>query len=316
MDSIKPVIPPVPRNKLEAELTKERFVRNTNKSNNKIYDFSATESPHLMLEVGRLRELTFRAAGGGTGKEIDIDEFDVSRIPYRQLIVWDPVAKEILGGYRYILGNKLKPVKEDISLLATAELFYFSQKFINEYLPFTIELGRSFVQPNYQSTKVGAKSLFALDNLWDGLGSLIVNYPEMKYFFGKVTMYTDYNQEARDIIRIFMDIYFRDAQKLVYPIAPVNPHIEEKIVRKMFTGNNFSEDHKLLNKKVRELGETIPPLVNAYMSLSPTMKTFGAAVNEHFGGVEETGIILTIKELYEAKVNRHINTYNPNDLHE
>jgi len=316
MNSIKHVIPPIPREKLEAELTKEMFVRNTNKGHNKIYDFSANESPYLMLEVGRLRELTFRAAGGGTGKEIDIDEFDVSKIPYRQLIVWDPNAKEILGGYRYIMGNKLKPVKEDISLLATAELFHFSKKFIEEYLPYTIELGRSFVQPNYQSSKVGSKSLFALDNLWDGLGSLIVNNPEMKYFFGKVTMYADYNQEARDLIQIFMDIYFRDTQKLVYPIDAVKTQVEEKIVRKMFRCNNFSDDYKLLSKKVRELGENIPPLFNAYMSLSPTMKTFGAAVNENFGGVEETGIILTIKELYEAKVDRHINTYNPNDLHE
>lgn len=313
MNSIKPVIPPVPKHKLEAELTKELFVRNTNKGQKKIYDFSHLEAPHLMLEVGRLRELTFRAAGGGTGKEIDIDEFDVSRIPYRQLIVWDSETKEILGGYRYILGNQLKPVKEDIALLATAELFYFSKKFVEDYLPFTIELGRSFVQPNYQASKIGAKSLFTLDNLWDGLGSLIVKNPEMKYFFGKVTMYTSYNQEARDIISIFMDIYFNDSQKLVYPIDPVKPHIEEKIVREMFAGDNFTEDYKILSKKVRELGENIPPLFNAYMSLSPTMKTFGAAVNEHFGGVEETGIILTIKELYENKVNRHINSYNPND---
>jgi len=316
MNLIKPVIPPVPRSKLEAELTKEIFVRNTNKGHNKIYDFSASEAPNLMLEVGRLRELTFRTAGGGTGKEFDIDDFDESRISYRQLIVWDPIEKEILGGYRYIIGNQLKPKEEDISLLATAELFHFTQKFITDYLPFTIELGRSFVQPHYQSSKLGAKSLFALDNLWDGLGSLIVRNPEMKYFFGKVTMYTDFNQEARDIIRIFMDIYFSDPQRLVYPIEPVKSKIDEKVVKAMFSGNNFNEDYKLLSKKVRELGENIPPLFNAYMGLSPTMKTFGTSVNQHFGGVEETGIILTIKELYEAKVNRHITTYNPNDLHE
>jgi hypothetical protein len=309
---MKPVIPPVPRYKLEAELTKELFVRNTNKGQNKIYDFSASESPNLMLEVGRLRELTFRTAGGGTGKGVDIDEFDENRIPYRQLIVWDPAEKEILGGYRYIVGNKLKPDQEDISLLATTELFNFTKKFIEEYLPYTIELGRSFVQPHYQSSKVGSKSLFALDNLWDGLGSLIVNNPEMKYFFGKVTMYTAFNQEARDIIRIFMDVYFSDPQKLVYPIEPVKSKIDEIAAREMFSGNNFNEDYKILSKKVRELGENIPPLFNAYMSLSPTMKTFGTAVNEHFGGVEETGIILTIKELYEAKVTRHINTYNKN----
>ncbi|MCL2073880.1 MAG: GNAT family N-acetyltransferase [Marinilabiliaceae bacterium] len=316
MTLIQPVLPPVPRNKIEAELTKEIFVRNTNKGNNKIYDFSAAEAPNLMIEVGRLRELTFRAAGGGTGKNFDIDEFDNSIIPYRQLIVWDPITKEILGGYRYIMGNKLRPVEEEISLLATAQLFSFSKEFITDYLPFTIELGRSFVQPMYQSSKLGSKSLFALDNLWDGLGSLIVNYPEMKYFFGKVTMYSNFNQEARDIIRIFMDIYFSDPKRLVYPIEPVVSVMNENDVRQLFSGNSFSEDYKILSKKVRDLGENIPPLFNAYMSLSPTMKTFGTSVNKHFGGVEETGIILTIKELYEAKVQRHITTYKKNDLHE
>jgi len=314
MSIMKTVIPPVPRYKLEAEFSNNLYVRNTNKGNNIIFDFSASEAPYLMLEVGRLRELTFRTAGGGTGKEVDIDEFDTGKIPYRQLIVWDPAENEILGGYRYILGNKLRPVKEEISLLATAQLFHFTEKFINEYLPYTIELGRSFVQPNYQSSKAGSKSLYALDNLWDGLGTLIVNNPEMKYFFGKVTMYTNFNQEARDIIRIFMEIYFNDTQKLVYPIEPVKSVVDENMVREKFSGNNFSEDYKILSRTVRELGEHIPPLFNAYMSLSPTMKTFGTAVNEQFGGVEETGIILTIKELYEAKVLRHINTYNPSDL--
>ena len=316
MSIIQPVIPPVPRYKLETELTKEIFVRNTNKGNNKIYDFSADEAPNLMIEVGRLRELTFRAAGGGTGKSFDVDEFDNSKIPYRQLIVWDPSAKEILGGYRYILGNKLRPIKEDISLLATAELFSFTQEFITDYLPYTIELGRSFVQPMYQSSKMGAKSLFTLDNLWDGLGSLIVNNPEMKYFFGKVTMYSNFNQEARDIISVFMEIYFSDPKKLVFPIVPARSNNDEDEIKAMFSGDNFTEDYKILSRKVRELGENIPPLFNAYMSLSPTMKTFGTSVNKHFGGVEETGIILTIKELYEAKVQRHITTYKKNDLHE
>jgi hypothetical protein len=311
MNFKKPVFPPVPRNKLEAELTKEIFVRHTNKGSNEIYDFSAAEAPYLMIETGRLRELTFRAAGGGTGKEVDIDEFDTSKIPYRQLIVWDPDEKEILGGYRYILGSELRNA-EDVSLLATTRLFRFTQEFIDDYLPYTIELGRSFVQPHYQSSKAGAKSLFALDNLWDGLGALIVDNPEMKYFFGKVTMYTDFNREARDIIRIFMDIYFSDPKKLVCPIEPVESGIDEKEVRAMISGDNFNEDYKTVSKKVRELGENIPPLFNAYITLSPTMKTFGTAVNEHFGGVEETGIILTIKELYEAKVKRHISTYNPN----
>lgn len=316
MEANKALIPPVPTDLLEAELTKEIFVRKTNKGDNRIYDFSAHEAPNLLREVGRLRELSFRSAGGGTGKELDLDDYDTSEVPYRQLIVWDPSEKEILGGYRYIMGNEVKKNAKGEIEIATAKMFHFSETFINDYLPYTIELGRSFVQPNYQSSKMGAKSLFALDNLWDGLGSLMVNHPFMKYFFGKVTMYTQSNQEARDLIRSFMGLYFRDKNKLVYPKNPVESTIPDEVVKALFSGQSYTEDYKILSKKVRELGENIPPLINAYMNLSPSMKSFGTAVNDGFGDVEETGIIITIKELYEAKINRHVNSYNPNDPHD
>lgn len=316
MEANKALIPPVPTDLLEAELTKEIFVRKTNKGDNRIYDFSAHEAPNLLREVGRLRELSFRSAGGGTGKELDLDDYDTSEVPYRQLIVWDPSEKEILGGYRYIMGNEVKKNAKGEIEIATAKMFHFSETFINDYLPYTIELGRSFVQPNYQSSKMGAKSLFALDNLWDGLGSLMVNHPFMKYFFGKVTMYTQSNQEARDLIRSFMGLYFRDKNKLVYPKNPVESTIPDEVVKTLFSGQSYTDDYKILSKKVRELGENIPPLINAYMNLSPSMKSFGTAVNDGFGDVEETGIIITIKELYEAKINRHVNSYNPNDPHD
>lgn len=316
MEANKALIPPVPTDLLEAELTKEIFVRKTNKGDNRIYDFSAHEAPNLLREVGRLRELSFRSAGGGTGKELDLDDYDTSEVPYRQLIVWDPSEKKILGGYRYIMGNEVKKNAKGEIEIATAKMFHFSETFINDYLPYTIELGRSFVQPSYQSSKMGAKSLFALDNLWDGLGSLMVNHPFMKYFFGKVTMYTQSNQEARDLIRSFMGLYFRDKNKLVYPKNPVESTIPDEVVKALFSGQSYTDDYKILSKKVRELGENIPPLINAYMNLSPSMKSFGTAVNDGFGDVEETGIIITIKELYEAKVNRHVNSYNPNDPHD
>lgn len=317
MDSNKEIISPVEKDKLEAELTKERFVRNTNKGDNKIYDFAGSEAPNLMLEIGRLREISFRQAGGGTGKDADIDDYDTAEVPYRQLIVWDPIEKEILGGYRYIMGNTIPRDKDGNVKLATSRLFHFSKKFLDEYLPRTIELGRSFVQPQYQSSKQGSKSLYALDNLWDGLGSLIVNHPEMKYFFGKVTMYTHFNQDARDLILSFMHKYFSDPDLLLYPHDEFKLKIglTPEMIDKIFKGPTFVEDYKVLNKRVRELGESIPPLVNAYMNLSPSMRCFGTAVNDRFGDVEETGIIITINEFNQAKTERHVETYNPNDLH-
>ncbi len=318
MDSIKPIIAPIAKEKLEAELTKEIFVRNTNKGGNKIYDFRADEAPNLMLEVGRLREESFRQAGGGTGKETDIDDYDVADVPYRQLIVWNPDAKEILGGYRYIMGNCVPRDENGNVKLATSRLFHFSQKFLDDFFPYTIELGRSFVQPQYQSSKQGAKSLFALDNLWDGLGSLIVNNPQMKYFFGKVTMYTHFNQEARDLILSFMNKYFSDPDKLLYALDDfkVKIALTPERIKEIFPGPTYVEDYKILNKLVRGLGETIPPLVNAYMNLSPSMRSFGTAVNDRFGDVEETGIIITIKEFNQTKTERHVQSYNPDDRHD
>ena len=312
---MQPVIYPISKEKLLAELTEDKFVRKTNKGGNEIYSFNAFNAPNLMREVGRLRELTFRSAGGGTGNEVDIDPWDIDeQLPYQQLIVWDPKEQEILGGYRYILCNNLPLNAEGEPNLATTELFKFSPKFKEQYLPKMIELGRSFVQPLYQSTRMGRKSLFALDNLWDGLGALTVEYPEMEYFFGKVTMYTSFNIEARDLILYFMRKYFRDQENLVQPIIPLEIQIDEDKLKDILHGSTYEADYKILSHQVRVLGENIPPLVNAYMSLSPSMKTFGTAINASFGGVEETAILIKIADVYETKKARHISTYIPRIL--
>jgi hypothetical protein len=303
------LLTPVPREVIRAELTTERFLRKTNKGGNEIYVITHHDSPAIMQEIGRLRELSFRDAGGGTGKPVDIDELDVSENPYRQLIVWDPDAQEILGGYRYMRCSEAPRDADGKIVLATTHLFHFSEKFCKEYIPYTLELGRSFVQPDYQSSKTGAKALFALDNLWDGLGALTVDHPEIKYFFGKVTMYTHFHTEARNLIQYFFMKYFRDQENLVYPKKPVDFGIDMEKMAEIFSGGDYKEDYKILSQSVRQYGENIPPLFNAYMNLSPSMKTFGTVINDTFGDVLETGIILTVSDLYEAKVGRHIETY-------
>lgn len=306
---MKEIVAPLPRTEIIAELTPDKLLRKTNKGGNEIYIITHHNSPAVMHEIGRLREITFRDAGGGTGKETDIDNFDTADVPYKQLIVWDPDAREILGGYRYILCADAPKDKDGKVLLATSRLFEFSKKFNNEYLPYALELGRSFVQPAYQSSKAGAKALFALDNLWDGLGALTVDHPELKYFFGKITMYMHFHTEARNLIQYFFKKYFRDKENLVYPKIPVEFDIDIPAMEKLFIGTNYNEDYKILTQNVRQFGENIPPLINAYMNLSPSMKTFGTINNEKFGNVLETGIIVTIDDIYGFKVDRHIETY-------
>jgi len=306
---MKDIIAPLPRKEIIAELTPDKLLRKTNKGGNEIYIITHHDSPAVMHEIGRLREITFRDAGGGTGKETDIDNFDTTENPYKQLIVWDPDAKEILGGYRYILCGEASKDKEGNVLLATSRLFEFSEKFKKEYLPYSLELGRSFVQPAYQSSKAGAKALFALDNLWDGLGALTVDHSELKYFFGKITMYMHFHTEARNLIQYFFKKYFRDKENLVYPKVPVEFDIDIKEMEKIFIGEDYNQDYKILIQNVRQYGENVPPLINAYMNLSPSMKTFGTINNEKFGNVLETGIIVTIDDIYGIKVDRHIETY-------
>lgn len=306
---MKDIVAPLPRKQIYDELTPKKLLRKTNKGGNEIYIVTHHDSPSIMHEIGRLREITFRDAGGGTGKETDIDNYDTSENCYKQLIVWDPDAKEILGGYRYQLCGEAPKDEDGNVILATSRLFHFSEKFNKEYLPYSLELGRSFVQPAYQSSKAGAKALFALDNLWDGLGALTVDHPEIKYFFGKITMYTHFHSEARNLIQYFFKKYFRDKENLVYPKNPIEFDLDIPAMEKIFTGETYKDDYKILIQAVRTYGENVPPLINAYMNLSPSMKTFGTINNEKFGNVLETGIIVTIKDIYEIKVDRHIETY-------
>lgn len=308
------IIDPIPLSDIEAELTSDKFLRVTNKGNNYIYVVDAYDSPNIMREIGRLREIAFRTAGGGTGKDCDIDEFDTMQPPCKQLIVWDPDAKLILGGYRFITGNDIVVENSSIPRIATSHMFDFSRRFIEEYLPYTLELGRSFVRLEYQSSKAGAKALYALDNLWDGLGALTVVYPEIKYLFGKVTMYPSYSVECRNMILYFLSKHFPDSEQLVTPKTPLEANIDMDSMEKLFTGSSFKEDYKILNKAIRENGYNIPPLVNAYMSLSPTMKMFGTAVNDEFGDVEESGIFFAVEEIFDEKKARHIGTYNAEEI--
>lgn len=303
------IIAKVDRDLIKQELNDKTFLRDTNKGGNKIYIFTYHTAPNVMKEVGRLRELSFRIAGGGTGKASDIDKYDVQENPYKQLIVWDPDAEEILGGYRYMLGEDIPKDDKGNVLIATARLFKYSEKFINNYLPYTIELGRSFVQPDYQTSKAGAKALFALDNLWDGLGALCVDHAEIKYFFGKVTMYPHFNTEARDLILLFMQKHFPDPENLIHPFEPLKTNLSMDEIDKIFNTGDYKEDYKILNTEVRKRGVNIPPLVNAYMNLSPTMKTFGTAINDVFGDVEETGIMITIADIFDTKKKRYIESY-------
>ena len=303
------IIQPIDKQLLKSELTPDRQLRMTNKSHNEIYIVTAHNAPNVVKEIGRLREIAFREAGGGSGKSMDLDEFDTCDNCYKQLIVWNPEEEEIIGGYRYLLGCDAEIDAEGQPVLATSHMFHFSEKFMKEYLPWTVELGRSFVSPEYQSSRMGAKSLFALDNLWDGLGALTVIRPDIKYLFGKMTMYPSYVRKGRDMILYFLKKHFNDPDNLIIPMKPLKIETDTAELSRLFCEDSFKDDYKILNREVRKLGYNIPPLVNAYMGLSPTMRMFGTAINYGFGDVEETGILIAVDEILEEKRIRHIDSF-------
>lgn len=303
---MRPVIDKTDPALIEAELTPERMLRRSNKGDNEIYVVDAFNAPNTMREIGRLREIAFRDAGGGTGLECDIDEFDTMKpVPCRQMIVWNPATREIIGGYRFILGEDIS-FKDGVPNIATSHMFRFSPEFLRDYLPHTIELGRSFVVLNYQNTGSRPNSIYALDNLWDGLGALVVKYPQIRYLFGKVTMYPEYGAECRDMILSFMHRHFPDPDRLVTPIEQLPTRALSPEIQSRYTGADYKEDYRILNHFIRDHGRKIPPLVNAYMALSPTMRMFGTAVNREFGYVEESGIFLVIDEIFDDKKERHM----------
>ena len=303
------IIQPIDKALLKRELSAERQLRMTNKSHNEIYIVTAHEAPNVMKEIGRLREIAFRSAGGGTGKAMDIDNFDTMENGCKQLIVWNPEAEEIIGGYRYLFGSDWKIDAKGQPVLATSHMFHFSDQFMKEYAPYTVELGRSFVSLEYQNVRTNSKSIFALDNLWDGLGALTIINPKCKYFFGKMTMYPSYIRKGRDMILYFLKKHFDDKDNLIVPIKPLKIDTSEDELSAIFCENDFKKDYRILKREIRRLGYNVPPLVNAYMILSPTMKLFGTAINCGFGEVEETGILIAVDEILEDKRVRHIDSF-------
>jgi hypothetical protein len=294
---------------LSNDLSRAFLLRRTHKAGREIYIFRGQECPALLTEVGRLREWSFREAGGGTGKELDLDAYDQGPQAYEQLIVWDPVEAEIVAGYRMRMGAEALESAAGSQSLSTSSLFVFSEEFLRDFLPHTLELGRSFVQPSYQPGTGGKASIFSLDNLWDGLGALFVTRPQLRYLFGKVTMFTHYNSQAKDILMSFLKHFFPDRDKLVWPKDEVLQQFSGPADESTLWGTDYKEAYQLLNRRLRSLGENIPPLINSYMNLSLSMRTFGTAINDAFGFVEETGIMVTIADIYPEKKQRHMDTY-------
>lgn len=307
--NMKPIIEPVDRNLLESELSGDCFLRETNRAGNQLF-IVGPEAVNVLREIGRLREIAFRDGGGGTGEPLDLDKFDTNpAYGYQQLVLWDPDAREIIGGYRFCLCDDAVYDKNGQPILTSSHMFEFTKKFIKDYLPYTMELGRSFVSLEYQSSKAGAKSLYALDNLFDGIAAIGILYQnKIKYFFGKATIYREYPTEAREMIMCFMKKYFGKGRRLIHIRKEVKVEKPERYLR-LFKGLEFKDAYRVLKTEVMKYGVSIPPLVNTYMNLSPSMIFFGTGINDEFGDIYDSGILVTFEDLYPEKRQRHADSF-------
>ena len=305
----KTIIEPVDKALIKAELTEERLLRETNRAGNLLYVVDNSCAPNVVREIGRLREIAFRDGGGGTGKEVDLDQFDLDpAFRYKQLVLWDPDAEQIIGGYRFVLCDEVMYDRDGQPIMPSSHLFTFTRSYLRSAFLRTIELSRSFVAPDYQSTKNATKSLYALDNLFDGLGALIVLYKgRMEYFFGKMTIYPSFPEEALQMLLYFLRKHFSTKEdRMVIPKNPIRVKSSRKFAG-VFTETTFREDYKILKAEIsKRYGVHIPPLVNTYMNMSPTMRSFGAGINDEFGNVIEAGILIKFDELHPEKIKRHV----------
>jgi hypothetical protein len=124
-----------------------------------------------------------------------------------------------------------------------------------------------------------------------------------------MTMYPSYIRKGRDMILYFLKKYFDDKENLITPMKPLKIEEDPEELKAILCKDNFHDDYRILNREIRALGYNIPPLVNACMNLSPTMKLFGTAINYGFGDVEETGILIAIDEIFEEKRVRYIDSF-------
>ena len=307
---IPPIIDPIDVQLLKSELNEKTFLRNTNRGDNEIYVVNNETAPNVLKEIGRLREVSFRAVGGGSGTECDLDHFDLEDKACFQLVLWNPEADEIIGGYRFTRWALASFHENGQPYVNTEHLFDFSQKFIDEYFPSCIEMARAFIQPKYQSAQGGRKALFALDNLWDGIGGLVATDPSVKYLAGKVTIYSTSPDMSRKAMIYYLDKYFGDREGLLVSKRGEKCTEEEAaFFDQMFNAEDYKENYKILNNYVKSMDDNIPPLIHSYINLSPSMKTFGTTFDPDFGDCYDTAMMITIADIYPEKYERYIASY-------
>jgi putative hemolysin len=293
----KNIIFPVERKTLKKELERCTMLGRT-KNDFGIFITDVESTPGIIREIARLREVTFRKVGEGTGKKADTDTYDSY---YKHIFIWDDSELEIIGAYRIGICESIYK-QRGISGLYSSSLFNYSDEFINKHMHNSIELGRSFVQKKYWNSN-------ALDYLWLGIGAYINHNPQIKYMFGPVSLSNSFPDELKIMIIYFYQKWFGANEDTV--IAKKKFIISEKSKEEMdflFRNKEFNADFKTLKYLIKTFGFTLPPLFKQYSELCDEngVKFYDFSIDTLFNNCVDGLILVEIDKIKDEKKERYI----------
>lgn len=261
-----------------------------------IFLFEAAESSPVLREIGRLRELSFRAVGEGSGRRRDLDHFDHY---YQHLILWDEDDLEIAGAYRFVDAGKVV-AERGVRGLYTGSLFKL-EAHRSTFLENGLELGRSFVQPRYWGKR-------SLDYLWYGIGAYLVKNPHFRFLFGPVSISNAQPGVAKELLIYFYKLYFSPDASLSCSRNPFSFSQPMASLEKEFCGTDYKADFRKLKSLLANLGTTIPPLYKQYTGLcEPGGVVFlDFNIDPAFSNCIDGLVIVDTKKLKEAKRKRYM----------
>ena len=295
----KNIIHPVDRKLLKAQLRKKDLIGLTN-DEKEIYFVDFISSPDVVKEISRLREITFRKVGEGTGNKADRDIYDKN---YKHLVLWDDDKLEIAGAYR--IGFCREIISENgINGLYSSTLFNYSERLTNR-LDVSLELGRSFVQAKYWNTN-------ALSYLWQGLGAILLINPEIKFLFGGVSLSNSYLKEAKELIIYFYKKWFRADSNLAY--AKNRFIISEKRneeLKNIFSSDDYKNEFKILKNMLKVYGHSVPTLFKQYSELCEKggIEFLDFGIDADFQNCVDGLIMVEVDKIKYSKKEKYINNH-------
>ncbi len=292
----KPIAAPENRQALQKAIESDCIALGATSDNKQIYQYNHVGSSPIMREIGRLREIAFRAVGEGTDKRRDTDKHDKA---YFHLILWDNEAMEIVGAYRLGCAQTLTQ-NSDGNQLYSASLFEYQPDMVR-YFEQGLELGRSFVQPKYWGKR-------ALDYLWMGIGAFIEQNQQYRYLFGPVSLSDAYPEAAKQLIVNFYQTYFPPREHLAVPKHQLDFNLNLSTV---FSGDNFSEEFTILKQLLSDMGYSVPTLFKQYSELCEDggVRYLSFSVDPDFNYCIDGLVFVDLAKMKDKKHARYMPSY-------